>query len=84
MPLYAASDLHANNNFIAILDEQGKRVFKSKLPNDPIPSPPFPLPFPPFPFLGKLRIEAFRRLPRRHLFEAAARIRTGKGTYFLS
>ncbi len=34
MSLYAASDLHANNNFLAILDEKGKRVFKGKLPND--------------------------------------------------
>jgi len=35
MPLYAASDLHANNNFLAIIEENGKRVFKGKLPNDP-------------------------------------------------
>jgi len=34
MPLYAACDLHANNNFLAIIDEKGKRVFKGKLPND--------------------------------------------------
>jgi transposase len=34
MSLYAACDLHANNNFLAIIEENGKRVFKSKLPND--------------------------------------------------
>jgi transposase len=35
MPLYAACDLHANNNFLAMVDENGKRVCKGKLPNDP-------------------------------------------------
>jgi transposase len=34
MPLYSACDLHANNNFLAMLDENGKRVFKNNLPND--------------------------------------------------
>lgn len=34
MPFYAASDLHANNNFLAMIDEKGKRIFKGKLPND--------------------------------------------------
>ncbi len=34
MPLYVGCDLHANNNFLAILDGDGKRVFKGKLPTD--------------------------------------------------
>lgn len=33
--LYAGSDLHGNNNLIGIIDGQGKRVFKKRLPNDP-------------------------------------------------
>jgi transposase len=33
--LYAGSDLHGNNNFLGIIDEEGKRVFKKKVPNDP-------------------------------------------------
>ena len=32
--LYVGSDLHGNNNFLGIIDEQGKRVFKKRLPND--------------------------------------------------
>ncbi len=32
--LYAGCDLHGNNNFFGIIDEQGKRIFKKKLPND--------------------------------------------------
>ena len=35
MPLYAACDLHANNHFLAIIDEKGKRVLQNKLPHDP-------------------------------------------------
>jgi len=35
MELYAGSDLHGNNNFLAIIDQQGKKVYKKKLPNDP-------------------------------------------------
>jgi len=34
MRLYAATDLHANNNFLAIIDETGRRVFQRRLPND--------------------------------------------------
>jgi transposase len=34
--LYAGSDLHGNNNTIGIIDGEGKRVFKKKLPNDPV------------------------------------------------
>jgi transposase len=32
--LYAGCDLHGNSNFFGIIDEQGRRVFKKKLPND--------------------------------------------------
>lgn len=34
MKLYAGIDLHSNNNFIGILSEQDKEVYKKKLPND--------------------------------------------------
>jgi len=34
MELYAAFDLHANNNFFALVDQDGSRVFKKKLYND--------------------------------------------------
>ncbi len=33
-PLYAGCDLHGNSNFFGVVDEQGKRIFKKKLPND--------------------------------------------------
>ena len=33
--LYAAFDLHSSNSYLAIIDEEGKRVFSRKLPNDP-------------------------------------------------
>ena len=33
--LYAGSDLHGNNNLVGIVDEQGKRNFKKRLPNEP-------------------------------------------------
>jgi len=33
--LYAGSDLHGNNNLIGIVDEEGKRIFKKRLPNEP-------------------------------------------------
>ena len=32
--LYGGSDLHSNSNFLGIVDAQGKRVFKKKLPNE--------------------------------------------------
>ena len=32
--LYVGSDLHSNNNMIGLIDEQGKRVFKRRVPND--------------------------------------------------
>jgi transposase len=34
MQLYAGIDLHASNNFVAVIDADGKRVFKKKLPNE--------------------------------------------------
>ena len=33
--LYAGSDLHSNNNFLEIMDGQGKKIFKKRLSNDP-------------------------------------------------
>ena len=35
MPVYAGFDLHANNNYLGIVDEKGKKIFKEKLSNDP-------------------------------------------------
>jgi transposase len=35
MKLYAGIDLHANNNYLAIIDENDTRVYKRKLPNEP-------------------------------------------------
>jgi transposase len=35
MRLYAGFDLHGNNNYLAIIDGEGKRIFKKKLSNDP-------------------------------------------------
>lgn len=35
MRLYTAFDLHSNNSYLGIVDENGKRVFKRKLLNDP-------------------------------------------------
>ena len=34
MRLYAAFDLHSRSTYLGISDENGKRVFKRKLPND--------------------------------------------------
>ncbi len=34
MELYAGIDLHASNNFVAVIDANGKRVFKKKIPNE--------------------------------------------------
>jgi transposase len=33
--LYAGFDLHSSNNYLAIIDEEGTRIFSRKLPNDP-------------------------------------------------
>ena len=35
MKLYGGNDLHSTNNYLAISDENDKRIFKKKLPNDP-------------------------------------------------
>jgi transposase len=35
MKLYAGIDLHSNNNYLAIIDENDHRVYKKKLPNQP-------------------------------------------------
>lgn len=35
MPVYAGFDLHANNNYLGVVDENGKKIFKKKLPNEP-------------------------------------------------
>lgn len=34
MKLYAGIDLHSTNSYLAIIDSEGKRIFKEKLPND--------------------------------------------------
>lgn len=34
MKLYSAADLHSNTHFLAIIDEQDKRVLEKRLPND--------------------------------------------------
>lgn len=36
MALYTAFDLHSNNSYLGIIDEHGKRIFKKRLPNDPV------------------------------------------------
>ena len=33
MKLYAGCDLHSTNNFLGIMDENGKRIFSKNLPN---------------------------------------------------
>jgi transposase len=35
MQLYTGFDLHSSNNYLAIVDEKGKRVYKRRLRNDP-------------------------------------------------
>jgi transposase len=34
MPLYVGLDLHANNNYLEVVDRKGKRMDQKKLPND--------------------------------------------------
>jgi transposase len=34
MGLYVGADLHANNNIVAMVDQEGKRIAHKKLPND--------------------------------------------------
>lgn len=35
MKLYTGFDLHSSNSYVGIIDENGKRAFNKKLPNDP-------------------------------------------------
>jgi transposase len=35
MELYAGTDLHSNNNYLGIIDQEGRKRYKRKLPNDP-------------------------------------------------
>ncbi len=35
MKLYSAFDVHSKNNFLGIIDGDGKRIFRRKLSNDP-------------------------------------------------
>lgn len=35
MELYAGTDLHGNNNYLGIIDQEGRKRYKRKLPNDP-------------------------------------------------
>jgi transposase len=35
MKLYAGIDLHSNNNYLAISDDQGNRLYNKRLPNQP-------------------------------------------------
>jgi transposase len=34
MKVYSGIDLHSNSNYVGIIDSNGKRIFKEKLPND--------------------------------------------------
>jgi transposase len=34
MKIYAGIDLHSNNSFVALIDEENKAVYKKRLPND--------------------------------------------------
>ena len=34
MKLYCGIDLHSSNNYFAVIDEAGKRVYKRRLAND--------------------------------------------------
>ncbi len=34
MRLYTGIDLQSSNSYLAIIDETGKRLFKTRLPND--------------------------------------------------
>lgn len=36
MQLYTGFDLHSSNSYVGIIDENGKRAFNKKLPNDPV------------------------------------------------
>lgn len=34
MRLYCGFDLHASNSYVGVIDEEGKRVYQRKLPNE--------------------------------------------------
>jgi transposase len=36
MKIYVGIDLHSNNNFVAMIDEENKTVYKKRLPNNPL------------------------------------------------
>ncbi len=33
--MYAGFDLHANNNYLEVVGEQGKKILKKRFPNEP-------------------------------------------------
>ena len=35
MALYTGFDLHSNNNYVGIVDYEGKRIYRRKLRNQP-------------------------------------------------
>ena len=35
MKLYTGFDLHSTNSFVGVIDDDGKRIWKKKLRNDP-------------------------------------------------
>jgi hypothetical protein len=39
MGLYTGFDLHSSNTYVGIIDEDGKRIWKKKLRNNPLPGP---------------------------------------------
>lgn len=34
MKIYVGIDLHSNNSFVALIDEENKAVYKKRLPNE--------------------------------------------------
>ncbi len=34
MKLYCGIDLHSTNSYLAIIDDDGRRIYKEKLPNE--------------------------------------------------
>ena len=34
MRVYAGIDLHSSNNYLGVIDEQDRRLYKRRLPND--------------------------------------------------
>jgi transposase len=48
MGLYTAFDLHSSNSYLGIIDDNGKRIFKRKLRNDPDKIKEILMPFKPY------------------------------------